>query len=171
MFDVAQEGGVDWDDELENRRNRMQAVIDELKDASSTDEFQRLALRATETADYGRAGEGFRVLIEAIGMLAGTGQYRFLTATPDLLAALVGALSDEMPMSSTDFFARLYEEWGLVIGQDAASATTLSGAVDGAELERNARRCEQILADAGLALGLSDRTVMVGERAMQAVPL
>jgi hypothetical protein len=165
MARIATEGAVDWDDELENRRGRMQQVIDELRNATEQSDFDRLAGRATETADYGRAGEGFRVLLDAIGMLSGTGQYRYLGATPDFLASLVGALSTEMPMSSTEFFTRLFQEWNIVIGQEAAAQTALAGEVDGAELERNARRAERLMSDAGLALGLSDRTVVVGERA------
>lgn len=170
MEELAGEGHIDWDDELENRRERLSAVIDDLRIASGPEDFQRLARLATETADYGRASEGYRVLFQTIGMLAGTGQYRYLTATPDLLAAMVGALSAEMPMSSNTFFSRLQEEWGLVIGQDAAAATALAGEVDGAELARNARRAEARMADAGLALGLSDRTVVVGERAKRGRP-
>jgi hypothetical protein len=165
MYEVALGGDVDWDEELVNRRGRLNAVIQELRGAASTEDFERIARLATETADYGRASEGFRVLLETVGMLTGTGQYRYLGASADLLAALVGALSSEMPMSSSQFFARIHEEWGLVVDQDAATQTAVSGQVDGAELERNRRRAEQRMADAGLALALSDRTVVVGERA------
>ncbi len=165
MGEIASEDDVDWNEELENRRERLSHVIAELREAEGLGDYERLARLATETADYGRASEGFRVLLQTIGMLAGTGQYRYLTATPDLLAALVGALSAEMPMSSGEFFDRLREEWGFVVGQDAAARTALAGQVDGAELERNARRAEHLMAEAGLALGLSDRTVVVGERA------
>ncbi|MGI8596287.1 MAG: hypothetical protein ACR2LY_03265 [Thermoleophilaceae bacterium] len=165
MSELANEDGVDWDEELANRRERLTPVIEELRRAQDSEDFQRVARLAAETADYGRPSEGFRVLLQTIGMLTGTGRYRYLTATPDLLAALVGALSAEMPMSSARFFERLYEEWGLLVGQEEAAATALAGEVDGAELARNARRAEQRMADAGLALGLSDRTVVVGERA------
>jgi hypothetical protein len=165
MERVAQEGHVDWSDELENRLDRMRAVIDGLDEADGSGDYERLARLAAETADYGRATEGFRVLLDTIGVLAGTGAYRYTTATPDLLGALVGALSSRMPMTSHEFFDALYSEWGLVIGQDQAAHTALVDQVDGAELERNARRAELLMADAGLALNLSDRTVIVGERA------
>ena len=165
MREIAPENGMDWNEELENRRERLSHVIDELRGARDREDFERLARLATETADYGRASEGFRVLLQTIGMLTGTGQYRYLTATPDLLGALVGALSAEMPMDSGAFFDRLHEEWGFVLAQDAAARTALAGQVDGAELERNARRAENLMAEAGLALGLSDRTVVIGERA------
>jgi hypothetical protein len=165
MERVAREGDVDWDDELENRRDRMRAVIDGLDEARVSADYERLARLATETADYGRSADGFRVLLDTIGVLAGTGAYRFTTATPELLAALVGALSSRMPMTSQDFFDALFDEWGVVIGQDQAARTGLGEQVDGAELERNARRAELLMADAGLALALSDRTVVVGERA------
>lgn len=165
MERIAREGEVDWDDELENRRDRMRPVIDGLDSAQVSDDYERLARLATETADYGRAAEGFRVLLDTIGLLAGTGAYRYTTATPELLAALVGALSHRMPMTSDAFFGALFEEWGLVIGQDQAARTGLVDQVDGAEVERNARRAELLMADAGLALALSDRTVVIGERA------
>ena len=57
---------------------------------ATSEDFERLARLATDTADYGRAAEGFRVLLETVGVLAGTGAYRYLTAPPDLLAAMVG---------------------------------------------------------------------------------
>ena len=52
-----------------------------------------------------------------------------------------------------------------MINQESAADTTLPYQLDGAGLERNARRAEQLLTEAGLALSLSDRTTMVGERA------
>ena len=166
MRDLAGEPDVQWGDELENRRGRLNDVIAELAaltPASGQGEFDRIARLATEMADYGRAGEGFRVLLDTVGLLAGTGAYRYTSATTELLSALVGALSARMPMTSDEFFAALRSEWNLVVGQ--ADDTALAGQLDGAELERNARRAEKLMSDAGLALGLSDRTVVVGERA------
>ena len=104
------------------------------------------------------------MLLESVSALVGTGSYRYLTAGPDLLAAFVGALSAQMPMPSRDFFAAVRREWGLVINQESAADTSLATQLDGAGLERNARRAEKLMSDAGLALGLSDRTTMVGER-------
>ncbi len=133
---------------------------------ATADDYLRVARATIETADYGRGAEdGFRVLLESVGALVGVGSYRYLTAGPDLLAALVGALSAEMPMSSREFFAAVRREWGFVINQEAAVGTVLAEQLDGAGLERNARRAEKLMSDAGLALGLSDRTTMVGERA------
>jgi hypothetical protein len=129
-------------------------------------EYLRLARLAVESANYSRSSEdGFRVLLESVGMLVGTGSYRYLTASPDLMASMVGALSARMPMSSRDFICALREEWGLVINQESAAKTTLATQLDGASLAQNARRAERLMSDAGLALGLSDRTTMVGERA------
>lgn len=140
-----------------------------LPGGAPAEEFERVARNATEASVYDRgAGDGYRVLLESVGMLTGTGSYRYLTAGPDLLAALVGALSARMPMSSREFFAALNEEWGLVVNQEAAAATALSTLLDGAALEGNARRAEKLMSDAGLALGLSDRTTVVGERARRA---
>jgi hypothetical protein len=133
---------------------------------SGDDEYLRLARLAVETANYSRSSEdGFRVLLESVGMLVGTGSYRYLTAGPDLLAAMVGALSAQMPMSSRDFIGALREEWGLVINHESAAETALATQLDGATLAQNARRAERLMSDAGLAVGLSDRTTMVGERA------
>jgi hypothetical protein len=70
-----------------------------------------------------------------------------------------------MPMTSREFFAAIRQEWGFVINQESATGTTLGSQLDGAGLERNARHAERLLSDAGLALGLSDRTTVVGERA------
>lgn len=98
-------------------------------------------------------------------MSAGGTRYRYVSATPDLLAALVGALSSEMPMNSSQFFRRVAEEWHLVASPEAATGTSLRDELDGAELALNFRRFEKLLIDAGLAAGLSDRTVLVGERA------
>lgn len=133
---------------------------------ATAEDYLRVARATIETADYGRSAEdGFRVLLESVGALVGTGSYRYLTAGPDLLATLVGALSTQMPMPSRDFFASLRREWGLVVNQESAVGTALAVQLDGASLERNARRAEKLMSDAGLALGLSDRTTMVGERA------
>ncbi|GAB2983948.1 hypothetical protein [Actinotalea caeni] len=130
------------------------------------EEYLRLARLAVETANYSRGSEdGFRVLLESVGMLVGTGSYRYLTASPDLLAAMVGALSSQMPMSSRDFIAAVRDEWGLVINQESAANTALASQLDGARLAQNARAAERMMSDAGLAVGLSDRTTMVGERA------
>jgi hypothetical protein len=162
---------IDWAFEFEPRSGLSNAEDDSvssqlarLRHPADPGEYLRLARTAVENANYSRAEDGFRVLIESVGLLAGT-RYRYLTAPPDLLAALVGALSASMPMPSRDFFTAVREEWGFVINQESATDTTLSSQLDGAGLERNARRAERLLSDAGLALGLSDRTTMVGERA------
>jgi hypothetical protein len=130
------------------------------------EDYERIARVAVEAANYSRGAEdGFRVLLESVGAVGGTGAYRYFTAGTDLLAALVGALSAEMPMSSRDFFSAVRREWGFVINQESAADTALATQLDGARLERNARRAEKLMSDAGLAIGLSDRTTMVGERA------
>jgi hypothetical protein len=165
---------VDWPSEFLFRRSNQSddtatSIVTQLKSLgplAGSENYMRVARSTIETADYSRGAEdGFRVLLESVGALAGAGSYRYLTAGPDLLAALVGALSAQMPMSSRDFFAAVRREWGLVINQESAVDTTLTEQLDGAGLERNARRAEKLMSDAGLALGLSDRTTMVGERA------
>lgn len=152
-------GNTDEPDSISNQLRR-------LSRAARDEDYLRIARAAVEAANYSRGAEdGFRVLLESVGALVGTGAYRYLTAGPDLLAALVGSLSAQMPMSSRDFFAAVRREWGFVINQESAAGTALSAQLDGAGLERNARRAEKLMSDAGLALGLSDRTTMVGERA------
>lgn len=165
---------VDWSSEFLFRRSSQSddtasSITKQLQNLdrhATAEDYLRVARATIETADYGRGAEdGFRVLLESVGALVGTGSYRYLTAGPDLLAALVGALSAQMPMPSRDFFAIVRREWRLVINQESAVGTALAEQLDGAGLERNARRAEKLMSDAGLALGLSDRTTVVGERA------
>lgn len=168
-----QREGADWASEFEQRsglgsdaEGSVACQLRALSPDATADDYERVARAAAEASDYDRgAGNSYRVLLESLGMLVGTGVYRYLTAGPDLLGALVGALSAQMPMSSREFFAAIRSEWGLVVNQEAASATALATMLDGAALERNARKAEKLMSDAGLAVGLSDRTTMVGERA------
>ncbi|MET8832786.1 hypothetical protein ABZV78_02555 [Micromonospora sp. NPDC004540] len=174
MRQLVEKKTVAWGQEFEKRSKLDQDKSEDgllhqlakLNARSSDDEYLRLARTSVESANYGRAEDGFRVLLESVGLVAGT-RYRYLTATPDLLAALVGALSSQMPMPSNEFFAAVRQEWGLVINQESAASTSLRGQVDGAGLERNARRAERLMSEAGLALSLSDRTTVVGERAQR----
>jgi hypothetical protein len=168
---------VDWSSEFLFRRSSQTddtatSITNQLKKLgrhATGEDYLRVARATIETADYSRGAEdGFRVLLESVGSLVGAGSYRYLTAGPDLLAALVGAMSAQMPMPSRDFFAGVRREWGLVINQESAVDTILANQLDGTGLERNARRAEKLMSDAGLALGLSDRTTMVGERANRA---
>lgn len=167
---------VDWESEFEPRSGLAGAAPDTISSrlsslprGSAGEEYLKLAREAVENANYSRAEAGFRVLLQSVGLLGGT-RYPYLTATTDLLAALVGALSVDMPMPSHEFFGAVRREWGFVINQESAAGTTLSGHLDGAGLERNARRAEQLMSQAGLALSLSDRTTVVGERARRDQP-
>lgn len=167
MEDLASERNIDWAGELESRTAKLldESVVDPLKRLGRRADFRKLAQLAFENANYDRSGEGFRVLLESIGMSAGGTRYRYLSATPDLLSALVGALSAEMPMTSLEFFRRIAEEWSIVVSPEAAVETVFRTELDGGELAANARRFESLMVEAGLASGLSDRTVLVGERA------
>lgn len=154
-----------WNDEFEPRALRKIGHVAERLSKAPAADAQRMAREATEGANYDRTGDGFRVLLESVGMLAGTGQYRFLTAGPDLLSAIVGALSARMPMTSDEFWAEAFREWRVVVGAEQLQETNLDEHLDGADLVRNAGRAEAVLVDAGLAVALSDRTTIVGERA------
>jgi hypothetical protein len=168
MSELAGEPDVQWQEEFVSRRDQLADQITQLNRGAAGEDLERIAREVVAIADYSRPVGGFQGLLQTAGLLAGTGQYRFLGPGPDLLATLVGALSADMPMSSDEFFAAIFAEWRLVIGQQAAAQTALGQDIDGAELERNARRAEQQLADSGLALALSDRTTVVGERARRA---
>lgn len=169
MRELAREPGTVWPDEFVGRRGQLSSPIAKL-DAGLTDaaSYDQVAREIVDEADYDRPVLGFTGLLQTGGLIAGTGQYRYLTASPELFAALVGALSADMPMSSQEFFAAARKEWGLVIDQPSAAGTILARELGGDELVRNARRAEQQLADSGLALSLSDRTTVVGERARRA---
>ncbi|HEX3680572.1 MAG TPA: hypothetical protein VHU90_12690 [Galbitalea sp.] len=171
MRELDEEDVVDWASEFEKRSglsnsddDSVSSQLAKLRHPADDEDYLRLARASVESANYGRAEDGFRVLLQSVGILIGT-RYRYLTATPDLLAALVGSLSAHMPMTSRDFFTAVRQEWGFVINQESAANTALRDLLDGAGLEQNARRAERLMSDAGLALGLSDRTTMVGERA------
>ena len=177
MRELAGAKVADWAGEFEPRSGlgdadpaSVSCQLAHLRHPAPEEEHLRLARIAVENANYGRAEDGFRVLLESVGLLAGGTRYRFLTATPDLLAALVGSLSGEMPMPSDEFFSAVRREWGFVLNQKTAVGTSLAGQLDGAGLERNARRAERLMGDAGLALGLSDRTTLVGERVARFQP-
>ncbi|WP_273733050.1 hypothetical protein [Mycolicibacterium septicum] len=168
------EPSVIWSTQFEKRSaladvsddNSISNQLTRLPQGATRDDYLRIARAAVEVASYSRAAEdGFRVLLESVGALVGTGPYRFLTAGPDLLAAMVGALATDMPVSSREFFAAVRREWGFVTNQESAAGTSLAAQLDGAGLERNARKAEVLMSEAGLAVGLSDRTTMVGERA------
>ena len=156
--------GVAWDEALNRRTAKLLEPRVVQPYEKGLRDFRKLAQLAFENANYHRAADGFRVLLETIGMSAGGTRYRYLSATPDLLAALVGALSSEMPMTSDDFLDRVRDEWGLVASPSAAAGTTLMNDLDGDDLTINLRRFERLMIESGLASGLSDRTVLVGER-------
>lgn len=149
-----------------NDLHSVSSQLTRLPSQATDEDYLRLARLAVETSNYSRGSEdGFRVLLESVGMLVGTGSYRYLTASPDLLAAMVGALSSRMPMSSRDFIAAAREDWDIVINQESAAETALAVQLDGARLAQNSRVAERLMSDSGLAVGLSDRTTIVGERA------
>lgn len=165
MEDLGDEraASVDWNSAFE-KRSELSDIARELLTATGREQYSALARSTFERANYGRPVEGFRVLLESLGILRGTGAYRFLAASSDLMYALVGALSAEMPMTAQDFFQRIFDRWGLVVSPDAAAGTSLATKLDGSELARNARRTERLLVETGLAVSLSDSTTVVGER-------
>lgn len=162
-----------WSDQFELRQRKKLGTGDDegvasqlagLRHPAPREKYLELAQAAAESADYGRAELGFRRLLDSVGLLAGGSTYRYTSPPPELLGALVGALSARMPMSSTEFYSAIRDEWGLVVDQESAEGTDLETYLDGAQLERNGRRAERLLTSAGLAVGLSDRTTLVGEQ-------
>lgn len=161
---------ADWADYFEPR-SRLDAVATTLNDASRPPDFAREAERAYELASgggYGRPSDAFRVLLESVDLLVGTGQYRYLRVGPELLSSMVGALSPSLPARADQFLGSVFAEWNLVIGEAEAVGTDLGEQVEGAELRRNARFFEELMVNAGLALALSDQTCMVGQRRAEA---
>jgi hypothetical protein len=154
---------VNWQSEFEPRSN-LESIAAAIPKAKKPLDYETLARRAFEQAGYTRPIDGFRVLLESIGMVAGHSGWRFFTATPDLMGAFVGALSEQMPMSSREFFEQLFKHWRIVLSPELASRTNLLKRLDGSELARNARRAERLLVESGLAVSLSDSTTIVGER-------
>lgn len=153
----------DWDDQFEKRAN-LDDVAARFHGASEPAEFQELAGLAFEESrgsGYGRPVDAFRVLLESVGLLHGTGQYRYLRAGPDLLAALIGAVGGEQ-MPTAEFLEKIWREWSFVVGDREMTRTTLVDSLDGSLLARNTRILERVLSSSGLAVALSDQTCMVG---------
>jgi hypothetical protein len=161
---------ADWADYFEPR-SRLDAVAAALNNANGSANFAREAERAYELASgggYGRPSDAFRVLLESVDLLVGTGQYRYLRIGPELLASMVGALAPSLPAPAGHFLGSVFKEWNIVVGEAEAVGTDLGEQVEGAELRRNARFLEDLMVSAGLALSLSDQTCMVGQRRAEA---
>jgi hypothetical protein len=167
LFETQPEN-VEWESAIgirgEAQADRMKPVLDILKNDPSGAAYTRAAELAFEAMDYSRAADGVRVLLESLELVAGPPAYRYLRPRPPLIAALVGALWDEMPMPLPDFTRRVYEEWSLLISEQEASGTAAADFIEGADLVVNERGLEALLTDAGLALALSDQTCLVGHQ-------
>lgn len=164
----SQPGDVDWFRAFGIRTgaqaDRMKPVLGILNHSPTGEDFTRAAELAFEAMDYSRAADGVRVLLESLELVAGPPAYRYLRPRPPLLAALVGALWNEMPMALSEFTKRVYEEWSLVVSEHEAAETDAGEFLEGADLVFNERGLEASLADAGLALALSDQTCLVGHQ-------
>jgi serine/threonine protein kinase len=157
------EDNPDWDLQFESRA-KLGEIAGAFADASDPSDFQELAglvFEESRGAGYSRPVDAFRVLLESVGLLNGTGQYRYLRAGPDLLAALIGAV-DGMPMPTASFLDAIWREWSFVVGEKEMTHTSLVDSLDGSLLARNTRILERILVSSGLAVALSDQTCMVG---------
>jgi serine/threonine protein kinase len=161
---IAQEEKTpDWDTKFE-KRAKLDEIASRFATASEPTEFQELAglvFEESRGSGYGRPVDAFRVLLESVGLLHGTGQYRYLRAGPDLLGALVGAVGG-MPMPTADFLKAVWKEWSFLVGDHEMTETTLIDSLDGSLLARNSRILERVLSSSGLAIALSDQTCMVG---------
>jgi hypothetical protein len=158
-------------EQFEGRSNLNEIAIEMAGvEPEDTVSFAMLAGRVYEEAKgggYGRPVDAFRVLLESIALLTGTGAYRWLRAQPELLGAMISA-TGRSPMDAAEFLAALREEWSLVVGEAEAVDTDLEDALDGGVLNRNARHLERLLVASGLAQALSDQTCMVGQRLREA---
>lgn len=159
------EKDIAWNQEFE-KRSKLDDLSERLGDASES--ALDLAREIFERGTYERTDDAFRRLLNSIGILGGSGAYRYIEGTPDLLSLLVYALSSEMPLTSREFFATVYKRWGLVLSADSVAYTDLGAKIDSSDLARNGRRVEQMLVYSGLAQSYSDSTTMVGNRIRQA---
>jgi hypothetical protein len=163
--------GEDLHEQFENR-SKLDDIAAEMEKAEPGDSsaFSALAGRVYEEAKgggYGRPVDAFRVLLESIALLTGTGRYRWLSAQPELLGAMISATGRDA-MEAPEFLSAVRDEWNLVIGEAEAVGTDLEDALDGGVLNRNARHLERLLVASGLAQALSDQTCMVGQRLREA---
>jgi hypothetical protein len=163
--EIAQEGDVDWDLQFEKRAglDKIAATFARASDPAEFQELAGLAFEESRGSGYGRPVDAFRVLLESVGLLHGTGQYRYLRASPDLLAALIGAVGG-MPMPTSDFLGAIWNEWSFLVGDREMTRTTLVDSLDGSLLARNSRILEGVLSSSGMAVALSDQTCMVGRQ-------
>jgi serine/threonine protein kinase len=159
------EEDVDWDFQFE-KRAKLDEIASHFGKASGEAEFRELAglvFEESRGSGYGRPVDAFRVLLESVGLLHGAGQYRYLRAGPEMLAALIGAVGGT-PMPTGDFLDAIWREWSFVVGDREMTHTFLVDSLDGSVLARNSRILESLLASSGLAVALSDQTCMVGRR-------
>lgn len=158
-----EEPDADWDAKFE-KRAKLDAIATRFESASEPADFQELAglvFEESRGSGYGRPVDAFRVLLESVGLIHGSGQYRYLRAGPDMLAALVGAVGGT-PMPMSRYLAAIWREWNFLVGDREMTQTVLVESLDGSLLARNARILEQVLSSSGLAIALSDQTCMVG---------
>jgi hypothetical protein len=153
-------------------RSGLDGVAEEMRllGTANATAFGPLAGRVYEEArggGYGRPADAFRVLLDSIQLLTGTGSWRWLRAGPELLGAMIGA-AGEAPMEAPRFLTLMRTEWNLVIGEGEAIGTSIENVLDGGHLNRNARHLERLLVASGLAQSLSDQTCMVGQRLREA---
>jgi hypothetical protein len=128
-------------------------------------DFDAFANRAFDAPGdgYARPIGALRVMLESCGLVAGEGRWRYMRATPSLLAAMVAARPQSGPQEADEFFHWLHAEWSLVIDEHHdVGSPRLRG--EGSVLQRNGEYFERDLVDADLATALSDQTCMVGMR-------
>jgi serine/threonine protein kinase len=169
--ELSQEPGIDFESQFE-KRSALGPVAEEMQALAPGDPaaYAPVAGRVYEEAKgggYGRPADAFRVVLESLEMLNGTGAYRWLRAGPDLLGAMIAAVGGG-PMEAPEFFTRIRDEWSIVVGEAEAVETSLESVLDGGFLNRNARHLERLLVASGLAQALSDQTCMVGQRFREA---
>src|SRR5262249_3907835 len=85
---------VDWDSQFESRGKPEELAV-KFDDCDEHEDYLSLAgliFEQSSGGGYNRPVDAYRVLLESVSLLGGTGQYRFLRAQPELLGALIGAV-------------------------------------------------------------------------------
>lgn len=106
-------------------------------------------------------GQFHRVMGREIGLVSRRGTTRFRYAPTDQLVRSLLFANVERRMELNEFLARLFDRYGLVIGDREAEQVLMAEDLDKKAFQANARRLEQRLSSLGLLRRLSDACAYV----------